>query len=403
MTKTAYRVIADYLLDPKVKELMAVFRASGNEDAMRFVGGCVRNTLMNIPISDIDIATTLVPEKIKELFEAAGYSVHPTGIEHGTVTVVIKGEPYEITTLRRDVETDGRRAVIEFSTDWADDAERRDFRCNALYMDMDGHIYDYVGGGIEDTKNRQLVFVGSAETRIREDYLRILRMYRFMSALDCTANAMGEIACAELKDGIKTLSGERIEKEMMKLLAGKNALKTLRAMYHAGIYQIVFDREWPEEGFFLERLFRASDDPALRLAGIFNFNTEVAATVLGRWHSATELKNRVMNALEISSFTDDRELAYRKGAPAMHDQVLLSWADGFDERSLDAVKAAIADVVNNLPVLPVRGQDILDLGMKPGKAIGEVLKSVESWWVSNGYPDAEKTKVKLAELVEAAQ
>ncbi|MEQ1784957.1 MAG: CCA tRNA nucleotidyltransferase, partial [Hyphomonadaceae bacterium] len=148
-------------------------------DCARYVGGCVRNALLGEPVSDIDIATQLVPDEVTQVMRAAGIAVHPTGIEHGTLTVVADHQPFEVTTLRRDVETDGRRAVVAFTQDWAEDAQRRDFRINALYADRNGQIFDPTGGGLDDLAARRIVFVGDPETRIREDYLRILRFFRF--------------------------------------------------------------------------------------------------------------------------------------------------------------------------------------------------------------------------------
>lgn len=406
MFVTPYLVIADYLLDPKVKILMSVFSDAGLKDEFRFVGGCVRNTLMNLPIADVDIATTLVPEEVKMLFEAAGFNVHPTGIEHGTVTVSIKGEPFEITTCRRDVETDGRRAVIAFTKDWAEDAERRDFRCNSLYMDMDGRIYDYAahpGGGIQDCHDRNLVFVGDADARIREDYLRILRLFRFMATLGAKADWDARAACAGLVGGLQNISGERIEKEMMKLLAAPSAKRALEMMEETGVYGAVFVNNSPEWST-IATLFTECRDPEIRLASLCGI-PEFADLLFLRWKSSTDLKKRVRKACggRVPYLEKDRPTlvteALRSGMQAVRDRMILSWAGGGGLTSYADVLALADDIAATLPVFPLKGQDILDLGVAPGRAVGELLKTMEVWWTENGYPDRDATRDRLIEIV----
>ena len=170
-----------WMTAPATKAVIAALEAAGGAGCARFVGGCVRNALIRRPIVDIDIATTLTPDAVTKALTDAGLKAVPTGIEHGTITAVASGKPFEVTTLRRDVETDGRRAVVAFTTDWAEDAQRRDFRLNALYVDPTGKLYDPTGGGLADARAGRIVFVGDAETRIREDALRILRFFRFQA------------------------------------------------------------------------------------------------------------------------------------------------------------------------------------------------------------------------------
>jgi poly(A) polymerase len=205
---------------PPTQAVIHALEAAGGPGCARFVGGCVRDALLKRPIGDIDIATTLRPDAVTAALTAAGLKAAPTGIEHGTVTAISSGKPFEITTLRRDVETDGRRAVVAFTEDWAEDAARRDFRLNALYLQPDGTLNDPTGGGIADAHAGRIVFVGDAETRIREDYLRILRFFRFLAWFGRgEPDAAGLAACAALKDGARGLSGERVSKELLKLLA----------------------------------------------------------------------------------------------------------------------------------------------------------------------------------------
>lgn len=396
MTWTPKRIGAKFLLDPRVETLISVFVNAGEGEAMRFVGGCVRNELMNLPCSDIDVATTLTPDRVKEIFEAAGHNVHPTGLEHGTVTVAIKGEPFEITTLRRDVETDGRRAVIEFSTDWREDAERRDFRCNAIYMDAMGYLFDPVGGGIEDAMNRRLIFVGDAEQRIREDYLRVLRLFRFQATLGATGDDVGLEACRKLATGITTLSGERIEKEMMKLMASVDPVPSVKSMVDTGVYDFIISGQRPDLRV-LGHTVRATKDPVVRLAALFDYNDTAADETMNHWKSSGDLRRQVRGAivpLPNVMESDLKAIIYKVGFPAFRDRLILSWANSF-ATSVDDLNAMLARLEADVPVFPIKGQDIVDAGQAPGKAVGVILKDVESWWVETGYPDREACLARI--------
>src|SRR3954462_397386 len=203
--------------------VLDALEAPGGADCARFVGGCVRNALMGRAVDDIDVATTLEPPAATQALEAAGLKVVPTGVEHGTVTAISGDRPYEITTLRRDVSTDGRRAVVAFTTDWAEDARRRDFTLNALYARRDGTIFDPTEEGLADAKAGRIVFVGEPEQRLHEDYLRILRFFRFLAWYGrAGADAAGLAACAKLKDKVTTLAAERISKELLKLFGAED-------------------------------------------------------------------------------------------------------------------------------------------------------------------------------------
>ena len=400
MTWTPTAVMAPFLMDRPVVELIRVFADAGHGDDMRFVGGCTRNILMNLPMSDIDVATVLRPERVKEIFEAAGYNVHPTGIEHGTVTVAIKGEPYEITTLRRDVETDGRRAVIEFSTDWAEDAQRRDFRCNAIYMDAKGNLFDPVGGGIRDAMERKLVFVGNAEDRIREDYLRILRLFRFQATLGATAAQDALDACSTWREGMSTLSGERIEKEMMKLMGSKNPVPSVQSLIDTGVYFSIFATS-PDMTRF-RRVVSATESAEVRLAALFEDDTDAHRTMIA-WKSSNELSRRVRGASSgpVSMERGDLKAeAYNIGFDTLRDRMVLTWAEECDpDMSVTDLHDLIGEVATDIPVFPIKGQDIVDAGVAPGPNIGRVLKDVEAWWKSSGYPDRDRCVSRIAESV----
>src|SRR6478672_10767184 len=225
-----------WLTASSTRAVMAALEAAGGPGCARFVGGCVRNALIGAPVDDIDIATTLKPEETDKAIRAAGLKAVPTGIAHGTVTAVTERTPFEITTLRRDVSTDGRNATVAFTDDWAEDAARRDFRLNALYADASGEVFDPTGHGVSDAAEGRIVFVGEARTRIREDYLRILRFFRFYAWYgrgEPDAEAMA--ACAALAEGMTRLSAERVSKEMLKLLAAPDPRRAVAAMREAGV------------------------------------------------------------------------------------------------------------------------------------------------------------------------
>ncbi len=222
-----------WLVTARTRAVMQALTRDGGD--ARFVGGAVRNAILGEAVADIDIATPLLPQDVMRRLQKAGFGAIPTGIEHGTITAIVRGQPFEVTTLRRDVSTDGRRATVAFTTDWAEDAARRDFTMNALYANAEGEIFDYVGG-LADLRERRVRFVGDPSTRIREDYLRILRLFRFHAwygkgGLDAEAFA----AASDEKAGLKLLSGERVQKELLRLLEAKNPLTTLQAMQRVSI------------------------------------------------------------------------------------------------------------------------------------------------------------------------
>lgn len=235
---TTPRIEADWLNDAPLQALLQALVGEGDEEA-RVVGGAIRNTLLGQAVADIDIATTALPATTVERAKAAGFKTVPTGIEHGTVTVVANGRPFEVTTLRQDVETNGRHAKVKFGRDWKADAERRDFTINALYCDADGSILDLVGG-IADIGSRTLRFIGDAESRIEEDFLRILRFFRFFAWYgDGRPDAAGLRAATRLKAGIEQLSAERIWAEMRKLLAAPDPSRALLWMRQTGVLSLV--------------------------------------------------------------------------------------------------------------------------------------------------------------------
>src|SRR5436190_17434591 len=225
-----------WMTAPATAAVLDALEAAGGPDCARFVGGCVRNAVIGRPVDEIDIATVLTPDETTAALQAAGLKAVPTGVDHGTVTAVSDHRPFEITTLRRDVATDGRRAVVAFTRDWAEDAQRRDFTLNALYAGRDGAIFDPTGHGVADAKAGRIVFVGEPEQRLREDHLRILRFFRFLAWYGKgEPDAAAVAACAALKGEIPSLAAERISKELLKLLAADDPRPAVRLMAETGV------------------------------------------------------------------------------------------------------------------------------------------------------------------------
>jgi len=291
-----------WMTAPATRAVIAALQAAGGPGAARFVGGCVRDALLgrDAPDIDIDVATPLTPDAVVRALEAAGLRAVPTGIEHGTVTAVAHGRPVEITTLRRDVETDGRHAVVAFTEDWGQDAARRDFRLNALYADPDGTLHDPTGCGVDDALTGRVVFVGDPAARIREDYLRVLRFFRFFAHYGRgPADPAAAAACAALRDGLAGLSAERVSKELLKLLAAPDPRPAVRLMETTGVLAVLLPEAGGLERFEgLTALGAAGADPVLRLAALLD--GPVGETVARR----LRLPNRVRDRLAAATVVD---------------------------------------------------------------------------------------------------
>jgi poly(A) polymerase len=362
----------------------------------RFVGGCVRNALLNEPVADVDIATQLVPEKVMMAAIAAGMAAHPTGIEHGTVTLVADHHPFEVTTLRRDVETDGRRAVVEFTEDWAEDAQRRDFRMNALYCSLDGEVFDPTGGGLDDIRDRRIVFVGDAETRIREDYLRILRFFRFYAWYGHgLPDDAGLAACNKLRNGLAGISAERIWMEMKKLLAAQKPIAALEAMDDAGVFDALFDEakglDLLRKVVGLETREHFKPDPMIRFLALFWKDGAAVRDVADRLKMSNEERNRLNWAAKDETPLwsalppeEVRRILYRIGPQVFSDRVVLEWAQ--DESSSDEWRTLFGAAVHyERPVMPVSGNDLLARGVREGPAVGDALRRLEAVWIESDF------------------
>ncbi|MFK0298898.1 CCA tRNA nucleotidyltransferase [Brevundimonas sp. NPDC090276] len=378
----------DWLTASATRAVMAALTAAGGADCARFVGGCVRNALIGAPIDDIDIATTLTPDAVVAALRVARLRSVPTGIEHGTVTAISEHQPFEITTLRRDVSTDGRRATVAFTTDWAEDAGRRDFRLNALYADADGVILDPTGQGYDDALAGRIVFVGEAEGRIREDYLRILRFYRFYAWYGRGAPDVAAVAaCAALAEGVTQLSAERVSKELLKLLAAPDPRPAVRLMAEAGVLGRVLP---PTDLALFEAMTEISPDPVLRLSALLPADPAKAAEVARRLRLSNAQRFRLVEAVAAEATTtqtapEGRAVIYRDGRQAFEDRVMRAWAAGGE--SEDAHRLLVLAKDWSQPTLPVGGRDLARLGLKPGPETGRVLKAFEAGWIADDFPD----------------
>ena len=375
-----------WLTSPATVAVFDALEAAGGPDCARFVGGSVRNALVGRPVDDFDIATRLKPEDTMAALKKAGLKVVPTGIAHGTVTAVSEKKPYEITTLRRDVETDGRRAVVAFTDDWAQDAARRDFRLNALYADRTGAIFDPTGQGVDDALAGRVVFVGDANTRIEEDYLRILRFFRFFAWYGrAEPDAQGLAACAAHAEGLTRLSAERVSKELLKLLAAPDPRPAVHAMRDAGVLARLFPAVADLDPF--DAICAASEDPVLRLSALLPDDPTAVAGIARdlRLPRAMELRLAEAAVGPLDPASDARTLRaliYREGAQAVRDRILRGQASGGGDTT-----AALA-LIDGWPAprLPVGGRDLTRLGIDPGPEHGRILKAFEAEWIAGDFP-----------------
>jgi poly(A) polymerase len=381
---------ASWLRAPALQRILAAIAVRGGE--ARVAGGAVRNALMGEEVTEVDLATTLSPEQVTGACTAAGMSVHPTGIEHGTVTVVADHHPYEVTTLRHDVETDGRRARVAFTDDWEADAMRRDFTMNALYCDARGRVHDPVGG-YRDILARRVVFVGDAGQRIREDYLRILRFFRFHARYgEGAPDEAGLAATVRHREGLDALSAERVRQEMFKLMAARGAVPTLRLMAEHGIlgHLLPYTEDWR----VLERL---PPDPLLRLAVL----ARDAPAMKERWRLSNHEGRRLEAIASLSPPSpalrdlEQKIVLYQIGIEAWEDLVRIAWARSaapLDDRVWQHLLALPERWA--IPVLPVSGGDLLAAGMNPGPEIGATLRRLEDWWVASGFASGKQELLK---------
>ncbi len=376
----------------KAKKLLNIINASDGE--ARFVGGAVRNQLLGLPTTDVDIATNLTPTQVSHVFEMRKIRVIPTGINYGTVTVVYDGTNYEVTTLRNDVSTDGRHAVVSYTDNWQQDASRRDFTFNALYLDEEGKLYDFFNGQ-EDLKNGIVRFIGNAEDRIKEDYLRILRMFRFHAYYGKGSILPEQIeACKKNANGLEMISGERIRTEMLKLLIAPHAHESLSAMLQS---EILTKISLPSKSFFeIDKItaFQEIDQkpsPIVALSAILRQQiTESKIDELAeKWRLSNREKfllYRLKESLEVD-FNDAyevRKLLRISGKEEFQDYILVNFAKAHinKKQALNLLNYAKEFV---FPEFPLRSQDLLDLGVPPGNRFGKILREAEEIWERAEY------------------
>lgn len=395
---------ANWLRSKPLQALFAALNRDGGE--VRVVGGAVRNALLGTKVSDVDLATTHLPEETVRLAKEAGFKPVPTGIEHGTITVVVQGQPFEVTTLRKDIETNGRHAKVAFGTDWKTDAERRDFTINALYATADGDVIDYVGG-LADIETKTLRFIGDAEERIREDYLRILRFFRFFAWYGSgRPETDGLRASARLKDGLNQLSAERVWSELKKLLSAPDPSRAMLWMRQSGVLNIILpeSEKWGIDA--IHGLVRAETDLDWQVDALLRLESIVPPdaarmTELGKRLKMANAERARLEAWAradaIKSETSEqalKKLIYRGSSQAVADRIRLAYASARQEAAASdeaMIRAGgysrLLDAVEKYEplVFPVTGGDLLSLGIEKGPGLGEALRDLETLWIDSGF------------------
>jgi len=379
------------------KRLLAALGA--DQGLTRYVGGAVRDDLLGLPVSDIDLATRLRPDEVVARLEAAKIKAVPTGIDHGTVTAVSDGHPFEITTLRRDVSTDGRRAVVDFTDDWEQDAARRDFTINALSADpLTGELFDYFGG-LEDLETRHVRFIGDPLQRIAEDHLRILRFFRFHARFGSgTLDDAALEACTARANDLMALSRERIADELLKLLGLENPAPTVGIMLQRSILKPVLPEIEPERLCDLEALISAERDAEVapealrRLAALLPRDPQLADAIGVRLRLSNKARKRLSCAADPGIAGTAQALAYRIGTDCARDRLLLA---GKAEEA-----RAIADW--KAPRLPIGGGDLIARGLTQGPAVARTLRKIEDAWADEGFPEGDAFEVIVKEALASA-
>lgn len=408
MTSARQLDIAAWPFAAELSRLLDVLDRDGEE--ARIVGGAVRNALIDVPIHEVDVATTAVPEEVVRRVKAAGFKAVPTGIEHGTVTVVIDKHPFEVTTLRTDVETDGRHAKVAFGRNWQEDAERRDFTMNALSLTRDGTVYDYTGG-LDDLAKRHVRFIGDPHQRIAEDYLRILRFFRFHAVYGPGGHpdAEGLAACIEGRDGLDQLSRERIRQELMKLLVAPHATPTLVVLADSGLslrilggvtYLAAF-----ENMAKVEAASGAEASPVRRLGALGVSVVEDAERLAQRLRLHNSEQARLLSIAEgwrdVSPSLGEqgtRALLYRLGPDAYVDRALLAWARS-PASAHDKAWHELATLPQRFtaPMFPLKAADFITRGVPKGPDMGKALRAAEAAWVAQGFPEDAAALTKIAD------
>ena len=400
---------AVWLTNALTQTVLSCLTSAGFE--ARVVGGAIRNALLGHAVNDIDIATTAEPDDIIKAAETSGLKAVPTGIDHGTVTIVADSTPFEVTTLRRDVETFGRRARVAFTSDWDQDAKRRDFTINALYCDSTGRLFDPVGG-LADLKRKRVRFIGEAGAHIEEDYLRILRFFRFTATYsDGALNAEGLASCIEHRSGLDQLSGERIASELKRLLTAPNMVAVIDDMQRGKILKQIFKRDCNVKHLHqlanVERALKRTPDPLVRLAALCVDDVSDAVALRQRLKLSSRDFDRLarlgQNPPGLNPATPEleaRAFIYHHGVEAYRDGLLFAWAraDALGTDQSWQERFTLPDRWT-APQFPLTGSDVLAVGIPPGPAVGRALSTLERWWIGENFPqDRARALNRLTEI-----
>jgi poly(A) polymerase len=402
---------AEWLREGALARLLVVLDCDGEE--ARVVGGAVRNALLGEPIGDIDVATTALPGEIIKRAQVQGFKTVPTGIDHGTVTVVIDGRPFEVTALREDVETFGRKARVSFGRDWKKDAERRDFTINALSVTRDGTVHDYTGG-LADLDKRRIRFIGDPAARIAEDYLRILRFFRFHAHYgEGLPDHAGFAACISARAGLATLSRERVRAELLKTVLGRHAVPVLAVMSECGILISVLGGVALLASFSnlakIEHAAGIHPDPIRHLGALAVFVSDDAQRLAEKLRLSNAEHERLASMGEHwralapePSGKSARALLYRIGPDRFVDRVLIAWS-----RSQAGLKdpswRALLDMPQHwiIPVFPIKAADVMKLGVEKVPMLGEILATAEDMWIASDFEADEKLLPAVISKVKA--
>lgn len=377
------------------REGLIALTAALGADNIRWVGGCVRDTMLGIDAHDVDCATTHLPQEVQRLCAEAGIKTVPTGIEHGTITAVLKGGPVEITTLRHDVSTDGRRATVKFASEWREDAARRDFTINALFAHPGtGEIDDYFGG-LADLEARRVRFIGEARQRIKEDHLRILRYFRFQARFGEIWDARAMAACEELAATLKGLSRERVGSELLGICDLPDPREAVRKMHELAVLTVILPEVTSAQLKTLDALIKAEQaegfTPAAmrRLAALLPPSRDVAETVAARLRLSRAQRARLVCAAERKAGEVAQPLAYYQGRESAVDRLLLLGEDAGTLKGWEP------------PRLPLKGGAIVARGVGAGPEVARIMREVEARWVAEGFPDEARVQQMLDDVLNA--
>jgi len=404
------QIDAPWLTSGAAARVLALLNGAGEE--ARVVGGAVRNALLKIPTGDIDIATTALPDEVVRRARAAGIKCVPTGIEHGTVTLVVDAQPFEVTTLREDTETYGRKAKVAFGRDWIRDAERRDFTINGLSVDADGVVHDHVGG-LADIEARRVRFIGDAAQRIAEDYLRILRFFRMHAAYGAGApDRAGYLACIAARAGLSGLSAERVRMEMLKLLVADGAEGAVTAMADAGLLLAIVGGVTYTGPFAAmisaERALGLGPSAVRRLAALAVAVTEDAKRVAARLR-LSNAETKVLDSMghrwwRLAGMNEvrARQRLYRLGEEKYRDRLMLAWARSGGSQDADHGAAYWREFAKlpqrwTAPKFPLKAADFISRGIAEGPALGHVLTLAEDAWLAADFPLAPAALAAIAD------